>query len=88
MGVVRDRIDMKLREAFSPQELKVDDESHLHAGHAGAPDGGESHFYVEIVSDKFTGQSRLNCHRLVNDILSEELAGPAHALSLKANAPI
>jgi BolA protein len=87
MGMVKNTIEMKLRDAFTPQELKVVDESHLHAGHAGAPEGGESHFFVEIVSDKFIGQSRVNCHRLVNDVLKQELAGPVHALSLKANAP-
>ncbi|MBL4614394.1 MAG: BolA/IbaG family iron-sulfur metabolism protein, partial [Magnetovibrio sp.] len=45
MGVVRDRIELKLENAFTPESLKVVDESHLHAGHAGAPEGGESHFY-------------------------------------------
>jgi len=87
MGQVRDRIEAKLREAFDPVELVVTDDSHLHAGHAGAPEGGESHFSVRITAARFEGQNRVAIHRQVNDVLADELAGPVHALALRAGAP-
>lgn len=80
-------IERKLRAAFQPQSLDVVDESHLHRGHAGAPEGGESHFRVRIVSDAFSGLSRVDRQRAINRTLAEELAGPVHALSLQAFAP-
>ena len=76
-------IEVKLREALDPAYLKIEDQSASHAGHAGAREGGESHFAVEIVSDRFLGMSRLACQRFVNEILKEELAGPVHALSIR-----
>ncbi|MEL6360019.1 MAG: BolA family protein [Pseudomonadota bacterium] len=83
MGQVADRIETKLRDAFTPVFLQVNDKSHLHAGHAGAPEGGESHFDVIIVSDAFTQKSRIDRQRMVNATLADELAGPVHALSVK-----
>ena len=77
----------KLEEAFSPVHLEIVDQSHLHLGHAGAPDGGESHFRVEIAAAAFAGKSRIERQRLVYACLAEELAGPVHALSLAARAP-
>ena len=87
MGQMQDRIEAKLREKLAPTQLKVADDSHLHAGHAGARPGGESHFTVEIVSGRFAGLTRVARHRLVNEALAEELAGPVHALVIKAFAP-
>ncbi|MBR9826500.1 MAG: BolA family transcriptional regulator [Alphaproteobacteria bacterium] len=87
MSSVAQRIETRLREALDPVELSVTDDSHLHAGHAGARPGGESHFTVEIVSSRFAGQMRIARHRLVNEALAEELAGPVHALVIKARAP-
>ncbi|WP_300544638.1 BolA family protein [Maricaulis sp.] len=87
MGSVRDRIESRLREKLAPLALQVSDDSHLHAGHAGARPGGESHFTVDIVSPRFAGLSRVARHRLVNDALAGELAGPVHALAIKARAP-
>jgi BolA protein len=87
MGQMQDRIEAKLREKLAPTQLKVADDSHLHAGHAGARPGGESHFTVEIVSERFAGLTRVARHRLVNEALAEELAGPVHALVIKAFAP-
>lgn len=75
-------IELKLNEAFSPSRLVVVDESHLHAGHAGARPEGESHFRVEITADKFKGMSRVASQRAVYEILSEELATDIHALAL------
>jgi BolA protein len=77
----------KLSQALAPSHLEVVDDSARHAGHAGARDGGESHFNVLVVSDRFAGLSRVARQRLVYDLLREELAGPVHALSLVARAP-
>lgn len=79
---VADSIRAKLTDAFAPVRLDIIDESHQHAGHAGARPGGESHFAVEIVSDAFAGQSRVARQRLVYGALADELAGPVHALRL------
>lgn len=87
MMTVRDEIETRLREALMPVTLNVSDDSHLHAGHAGATPGGESHFSVEIVSGRFEGLGRLARHRLVNEALAELLRGPIHALAIKARAP-
>lgn len=84
---VADRIHEKLSARFAPSALEIEDESHRHAGHAGARAGGESHFRVRIVAKAFEGLPRLARQRLVYDALSEELAGPVHALSLRALAP-
>jgi BolA protein len=77
----------KLREAFTPESLEVQDESHLHEGHAGHGPGGETHFRVYIVSQAFKGKSRVERHRLINATLASELAGSVHALALHAKAP-
>ena len=77
----------KLREAFTPESLEVQDESHLHEGHAGHRPGGETHFRVYIVSQAFQGKSRVDRHRMINATLSSELAGSVHALALHAKAP-
>ncbi len=87
MAGVRETIEAKLRAALSPEALTVEDESHLHAGHAGHRPGGESHFRVYVTAAEFAGRSRLERHRRVNAILSDELAGPVHALAVHANAP-
>ncbi len=85
--VVEARITEKLKAAFEPSSLAVVNDSHLHAGHVGSPGTGESHFTVTILSDRFSGKSRLERHRMVNEVLAEELAGDVHALSIKAIAP-
>lgn len=82
-----DIISNKLTEAFAPQSLKVEDESHRHEGHAGHRPGGQTHFRVYIVSDAFKGKTRLERHRMVNGILSSELTGGVHALAIHAAAP-
>ncbi len=83
----RETITNKLREAFAPEGLEVQDESHLHEGHAGHRPGGESHFRVYIVSDAFKGKSRVERHRMINATLAGELAGSVHALAIHAQAP-
>ena len=82
-----DRIRRALSEAFSPELLEIEDESHLHAGHAGARPEGETHFRVEITAAAFAGQPRVARHRLIYDALADELAGPVHALALVTRAP-
>ena len=82
-----DVIERKLTEAFTPQSLKVVDESHQHEGHAGHRPGGQTHFRVYIVSESFKGKTRLERHRMINAALSGELAGGVHALAIHAAAP-
>jgi BolA protein len=82
-----DLIIKKLTEAFAPQSLKVEDESHQHEGHAGHRPGGQTHFNVYIVSQAFKSKSRLERHRMINQTLSDELAGGVHALAIHATAP-
>jgi BolA protein len=87
MGAIFDAIHDKLTEAFAPTRLEIQDDSARHAGHAGARPGGESHFNVTIESAAFAGESRVARQRLVHRALADELAGPVHALSVKALAP-
>jgi BolA protein len=88
---VTDSIRQKLTAAFAPQSLDVVDESHRHAGHAGATrdDGsqGETHFHVRLVSAAFEGVGRVERQRRVYAALADELKGPVHALSLTLLAP-
>jgi BolA protein len=86
MGM-RDLITAKLREAFAPMSLRVEDESDRHRGHAGHRPGGETHFRLYIVSEAFRGKSRLERHRMINTLLADELAGGVHALAIHAAAP-
>ena len=83
----RDVIVEKLTSAFAPDRLEVMDDSHRHAGHAGAREGGETHYSVYIVSAAFLGKSRVDRHRLVNATLAAELKGGVHALAIRAAAP-
>ena len=80
-------IERKLKAALSPTRLTIVDESARHQGHVGARPEGETHFRVDIVAPAFEGRSRLDRHRMVSDILAEELAGRVHALSLSTRAP-
>ena len=82
-----DVMSQKLTEAFTPQSLNVIDESHLHAGHSGAREGGQTHYRVYIVSDAFKGKTRIQRHRMINLALATELAGSVHALAIHAAAP-
>jgi BolA family transcriptional regulator, general stress-responsive regulator len=82
-----DLITEKLRKAFAPESLRVEDESHRHEGHAGHRPGGETHFRLYIVSAAFSGKSRLERHRMINAALASELEGGVHALAIHAAAP-
>ncbi|MCC5979141.1 MAG: BolA family transcriptional regulator [Salinarimonas sp.] len=80
-------IETRLREALSPTSLSIIDESHLHAGHAGWREGGETHYRVEITAEAFSGQSRVARHRMVNAALAEAFDRGLHALAMKTHAP-
>jgi BolA protein len=87
MGPISESITQKLTAAFQPTRLEVVDDSDRHAGHAGHREGGESHFNVLIEAAAFAGVPRVMRQRKVYAALADELAGPVHALSLKALAP-
>lgn len=80
-AVIRER----LSQAFGDLGLEVQDDSHLHAGHAGAREGG--HYTVRLVSERFTGLSRIARHRLVYDALRELMHHGIHALVIEARTP-
>jgi BolA protein len=84
---VADRIQAKLTAGLHPTRLTIRDESHRHAGHAGAQPQGETHFHVDVVSAFFAGESRIARQRRVYALLAEELAGSVHALSLTTLTP-
>lgn len=84
---IRETLERKIAEALAPEALEIVDESHLHAGHAGARPGGDSHFKVLIVSVAFAGKSRVDRQRLVNGLLADEFAAGLHALSLTTLTP-
>ena len=79
-------VERKLREALAPEQLEIVDESHLHAGHAGAR-GGARHLRVTIVSAAFAGRPPIARHRAVNAVLRDELVQRIHALALDVRAP-
>lgn len=80
---VEEQIEAKLRAAFSLDILEIENQSHLHAGHAGSPNSGESHFQVTLKSEELNKLNRVERYRKVHEVLKEELDGPVHALSLK-----
>ena len=84
---MRERIIARLTAALDPILLDVVDESDLHAGHAGAREGGGTHYRVRVVSGQFERQSRVERHRLIYGLLTAEFADGLHALALVAKAP-
>ena len=84
---VADAIRAKLTAAFAPQRLDVYDESAKHHGHAGAREGGESHFRVTIVATAFEGLPLVARHRKINDVLADELRHQVHALTMLTLTP-
>jgi len=88
MSTMKDSIQKKLTEGLAPVQLEVEDVSYQHAGHAGAPKGSsETHFNVKVVSESFQGRSLVKRHRLVYDLLKDELQNGVHALSLVTKTP-
>ena len=82
-----ERIKASLTKVFSPVALDIVDESHLHAGHAGARPEGETHFRVSLTAAAFEGVGRVQRQRLVNEALAEEFESGLHALSIRALSP-
>ncbi|MGV3743066.1 MAG: BolA family protein [Burkholderiaceae bacterium] len=82
----KDRIEQKINGALSPLQCKVEDESALHVGHAGAASGG-GHYRVRLVSSSFEGLGRLARHRLVYDCLGDMMHKEIHALAIVALTP-
>lgn len=84
-GIQREAIEAALRAALQPTELEVQDDSHLHVGHAGAREG--RHFSVRLTSAHFVGCTRVARHRLVYDALRSLMPAGIHALAIEAYAP-
>ncbi|WPB86092.1 BolA family protein [Sediminicoccus rosea] len=82
-----ERIHAALTQGFAPLRLEVVDDSHRHAGHAGARPEGETHYSVLLVSEAFIGMNRVARSRAVHEALASEFAGGLHALALTLRAP-
>jgi BolA family transcriptional regulator, general stress-responsive regulator len=81
-----DRLDSRLRAALAPVDLEIIDDSHRHAGHAGAADG-RGHFTIIVVSERFRGLPVVRRHRLVYEAVGDMMSTDVHALSIQALAP-
>jgi BolA family transcriptional regulator, general stress-responsive regulator len=81
-----DRLRERLESRFTPAQLTVKDESHLHEGHAGAA-GGQSHFRIRIVAEAFRGLSSVARHRLIYAALDDLMKKDIHALAIEALPP-
>ena len=86
-GPVAAEIEKRLIEALGPTHLRVVNDSAKHAGHAGSPGTGESHFTVEIVALQFEDMNRVERQRAVYDALGELMEEKVHALAINARAP-
>ncbi len=87
-GPIAREIHSRLTAALSPTHLLVRDDSEQHRGHGGYnPNGGESHFTVEIEAPAFDGMNRVQRQRAVNQALADLLEARVHALAIKARAP-
>ena len=76
-------IEQKIIDSLKPVHLEVVNESHMH----NVPPGSESHFKVTVVSEEFKGTIQVNRHRMINELLTQELDGPIHALALHTMTP-
>ncbi len=88
MNTRANRISAALTHHFAPTLLEVRDDSHLHAGHAGARAGGETHYGVTMVAASLEGKSRVDRSRAVHAVLAGELANGLHALALTLRTPV
>jgi BolA protein len=82
-----DRIRELLTSAFVPAEIVIQDDSHRHAGHAGAAPGGQTHYSLQVVSPAFAGMNRVARSRAVHKVLEPEFGSGLHALSLRLLTP-
>lgn len=83
--IIKEKIIEILTEELSPKKLVVEDQSHLHIGHAGHRPGVETHFHVEIISSKFENLSQVKRHQMIYALLKDFMNNPIHALSLKTH---
>lgn len=81
-----EKLEAALRERLNAVHVEVEDESHLHAGHAGAREGG-GHFRALVVSERFEGKTRVQAQRIVFDAVATEMNEWIHALSLRTLTP-
>lgn len=87
-GSLSNRITEKVRIALSPDELKVINESHLHAGHQPQFNGsGETHIRIKVISKQFIGMNLLSRHKIIYELLKVEIKDELHALSIEAFSP-
>jgi BolA family transcriptional regulator, general stress-responsive regulator len=84
---VAERMRAKLSAALDPERLEIEDQSDRHAGHSGWRESGETHFNIKVASARFSGKRRLERHRMIYALLSDEIAGGVHALAIEALAP-
>lgn len=84
---VKDHMIAKLEAGLAPTHLEIEDESHRHAGHSGAREGGQTHYRIKVASARFAGKGRIERHRMVYALLADEIAQGVHALALETLAP-
>lgn len=84
---MEERIRDALMAGLAPQELQIIDESSLHAGHAGARPGGETHYRITVISDKFEGVGRVQRQQMVYGLLDEAFNAGLHALAMTTKTP-
>ena len=80
---IQENIEAKITQALQPEYLEVANESHMH----NVPPDSESHFKVTVVTSEFDGKMLVARHRILNQLLKQELDGPVHALSLNTLTP-
>ncbi|PPR31336.1 MAG: DNA-binding transcriptional regulator BolA [Alphaproteobacteria bacterium MarineAlpha9_Bin2] len=83
----KNRIEQVIIKFLSPQYISIIDESALHEGHNSAPKGGESHFKIIIKSHLFSGKTRIERERMVQNLLAEEFKSGLHALTMSLDTP-
>lgn len=81
--IIEKQIENKLTELLQPAFLQIENESYMHS----VPDNSETHFKVTVASDAFDGKRLIGRHRMINQCLAQELAGPVHALALHTYTP-
>lgn len=82
-------IETRLREQLAPSSLEIINESHLHAGHQPGFDGqGETHLRIRISTPRFDDKSRVERHRIINDLISAELQAGLHAVAIEAHGSV
>jgi BolA protein len=84
---IKNRMMAKLEAGLAPTRIEIEDESHLHAGHAGAREAGETHYRIKVASACFSGKGRVERHRMIYALLAEEIAHGVHALALQTKTP-